>query len=91
MRKYRHARALIPDFVAEIVSPTDRYSKIYKKIALYLEDGVELIWIVDPQKRAVFVHRNGLDEFMILMSGATLTGADVLPGFEIATNTIFGE
>lgn len=82
---------LVPDFIAEVVSPNDRYSKIYKKIALYLEDGVELIWIIDPQKRTVFVHRSGLDVQLMLSSRDTHNGGDVLPGFEIEIAAIFGE
>ncbi|MBZ0289040.1 MAG: Uma2 family endonuclease, partial [Anaerolineae bacterium] len=28
-----------PDFVAEVVSPTDRYTEVYAKVAGYLRDG----------------------------------------------------
>jgi Uma2 family endonuclease len=40
--------ALVPDFVIEVVSPTDKVSELDEKIDAYLADGVRLIWTVDP-------------------------------------------
>jgi Uma2 family endonuclease len=81
--------ALVPDLVVEIVSPTDRYTDINKKIEQYLEDGVPLAWVLDPQRRAVAVHEAGKAQATKFMVGQTLTGGEVIPGFEIAVSSIF--
>ncbi|MEO8396851.1 MAG: Uma2 family endonuclease [Chloroflexota bacterium] len=42
---------LVPDIVIDIVSPTDQYSEISRRVKRYLSDGVPLILIVDPETR----------------------------------------
>jgi Uma2 family endonuclease len=81
--------ALVPDFVIEIVSPNDRYSDINTKVEHYLADGVKLVWVVDPQRKAIAVHEAGKAQSTIFTSGQTLTGGDVIPGFELAVDRIF--
>ncbi len=81
--------ALVPDFVVEIVSPNDRYSDINTKVERYLADGVQLVWVVDPQRRAVAVHEKGKAQSTTVGAGQTLGGGEVIPGFEIAVDRIF--
>jgi Uma2 family endonuclease len=81
--------ALVPDLVVEIVSPTDRYTDINKKIERYLEDGIPLAWVLDPQRRAVTVHEKGKAQATTFSAGQILTGGEVIPGFEIAVSSIF--
>jgi Uma2 family endonuclease len=69
-----------PDLAVEVVSPSDHFSRINRKIREYLDKGVRLIWIVDPEDRTVTVYRTG-QESTILTESQTLDGADVLPGF----------
>src|SRR5260370_1219323 len=65
---------VVPDLVVEIVSPTDRYSNVYRKIESYFELGVQIIWLVDPLRKKVRVHRAGKDHESILGEEAPLTG-----------------
>jgi Uma2 family endonuclease len=74
---------LIPDLVVEIVSPTDRFSKVSEKVARYLRDGMKLIWVLDPQQRTVTIYAAGSNQQTILSGGDIPTGADVISGFEI--------
>jgi len=46
-----------PDVVFEVVSPNDRYSEIEAKTREYLRAGTLAVVIVDPQTRAVRIHR----------------------------------
>jgi Uma2 family endonuclease len=80
---------IVPELAIEIVSPTDRYSEVYKKIERYFERGVLIIWLIDPQRKKVSVHRAGADQQTILGENGTLTGCDLLPGFEIAVKSLF--
>ncbi|MDX2141580.1 MAG: Uma2 family endonuclease [Chloroflexota bacterium] len=73
---------IVPDFVAEIVSPNDKYSAIHQKVDLYLQDGVRMIWVIDPQRRKATVYMPGQPPLMVADSDL-LRGGDVMPGFEI--------
>ncbi len=79
---------LVPDLIVEIVSPTDRFTDVYAKVAAYLRDGVRLIWIIDLQRKLVIVFQKDKPE--ISLSGDDkLTGGDVIPGFEVTVRTLF--
>lgn len=56
---------VVPDFVAEIVSPNDKVSELDKKIDAYLADGVRLIWVIDPQRRKAVVYAPDLEQPII--------------------------
>lgn len=85
-----HPLALVPDFVIEVISPNDRFSDIDEKIDAYLQDGVQLIWIIDPQRRKVIVHAPDMEQPHYVVGDATLSAGDVIPGFEIALSKLFG-
>lgn len=48
-----------PDFAIEVLSPDDRAARVLDRVQFYLRAGVELVWIVDPESRTVFVYRPG--------------------------------
>jgi len=77
-----------PDLVVEIRSPGDRQSEILAKVHDYLARGVRLVWVVDPKKRTVAVHRPGADP-ETLGADDTLDGGDVVAGFSCAVLRIF--
>jgi Uma2 family endonuclease len=78
---------LPPDLAVEIVSPNDTYSKVTDKVDLYLEDGVRLVWVIDPQRSKVTVYT--ADEQTTLGEDDSLSGGEALPGFEITIRTLF--
>ena len=78
---------IVPDLVVEVISHNDRYVDVDAKVELYLEDGVEIIWVVDPKQKAVIVR--GRDSYQKLKVGDVLTGGNVIPGFELAVAKIF--
>jgi Uma2 family endonuclease len=80
---------LVPDLCVEIVSPSENYTDVNAKVALYFEDGVKIVWIIDPQQRTIAIYERGSDQFTLLGQDRTLSGGDVLPGFEIALADIF--
>jgi Uma2 family endonuclease len=82
---------LVPDLVAEIVSPTDNLNDVDRKIDAYLADGVRVVWQVNPTRRKVSIHLPGSDQQTNLSGGAILTGGDLLPGFQIALAALFGD
>ena len=77
-----------PDLVAEVLSPSDVFSSVLRKVRLYLQAGVRIVWIVVPEDRSVTVFRPGVPE-IILGERETLTGDDVLPGFSCVVGGLF--
>lgn len=80
---------LVPDLVVEVVSPTDRYTKINRKVDGYLRDGVRLIWVIDMSRRTVTVHTQGSKQATTMIADETLSGGDVLPGFAVEVRALF--
>lgn len=76
------------DLLIEVVSPSDRYARIQQKVNEYLEKGVRLIWVVDPEDRSVAVFRDG-QKPKVLSENEILTGADVLPGLTCRIADLF--
>jgi Uma2 family endonuclease len=50
-----------PDFVVELVSPSDRLSKVKAKMREWMENGAALGWLIDPDTRTVYIYRPGQD------------------------------
>lgn len=80
---------LVPDLVIEVVSPNDSYSDINRRIQRYFEDGVQIVWVVDPQTRQVMIHQNGSTHPTRLEGDAVLKDSELLPGFELSFATLF--
>ena len=77
-----------PDLAVEVLSPTDRLSEALAKVAMYLEAGVSLVWLIDPRKRTATVFQQSELPETIGADGV-LDGADVLPGFTLPLATLF--
>lgn len=58
-REKRRFLHLCPDFVVELVSPSDRLSKVKAKMREWIENGATLGWLVDPDRRTVHIYRPG--------------------------------
>ncbi len=80
---------IVPDLVAEIVSPTDKTSEVDQKIAHYLEDGVRVVWVIEPTGQTVTIHTAGSKQLTRLTADDTLSGGEVIPGFEVAIARLF--
>ena len=84
----RHFPHLAPDLVVEVLSPTDRASDVLAKVAMYLDAGVPLIWLVDPDERTVTVLAANMAP-VTLHAGDTLDGGEVLPELQISVADLF--
>ena len=83
---------LVPDFVIELVSPSDlknqRYEDLQAKMQEYLDNGVKLGWLIEPSAKIIEIYRSG-QQVEILNNPQTLSGEDVLPGFILDLSEIF--
>lgn len=82
--------AVSPDFVAEIVSPSDRSRDVVAKAHEYLEAGVKMIWLVNPQDQMVTIFEPEKPPYTLTRDDE-LTGGDVLPDFTLPLSTLFQE
>lgn len=81
---------LCPNFVIELRSPTDDLATLQTKMQEYLDNGCELGWLIDPQRRLVEVYCLGQSVESLPFSAA-LSGGSILPGFELDLQSIFPE
>jgi Uma2 family endonuclease len=79
---------VIPDLVVEVLSPNDRMTEIGRKIGEYFENGVPIVWLVDPRRQSVTVYRS-LTDTERLDIDATITAEPVLPGFSATVRSFF--
>ena len=78
----------VPDFVAEIRSPSDTLAEFNAKIRMWLEFGVRLVLAIFPDTRTARVHRPD-GSTLDLAYDDTLDGGDVIPGFTCQLCDIF--
>jgi Uma2 family endonuclease len=50
---------LCPDFVIEVSSPSDRLEDLQAKMREWIEQGVQLGWLIEPDSQIVEVHAPG--------------------------------
>ncbi len=82
--------AVVPDLVAEVISPTDECREIERKEAGYRRVAVPMIWWIDPAKELAWIHRLGRPIEHLDRTGV-LDGGSVVPGFALALADAFAE
>ncbi len=79
---------LCPDFAVELRSANDRLSDVQDKMAEYIDNGLRLGWLINPQGGTVEIYRpDQAVETLPLLS--TLSGEPVLSGFSVNLAEIF--
>ena len=79
---------VVPDFVIELRSITDRLSAVRAKMTEYQRLGVSLGLLVNPQDGKVEIYRLG-QAVEVLESPLSITCEDVMPGFELSMSGIW--
>ena len=75
---------LVPDFVIELVSPSDTLSKQTAKMEEYAANGVRLGWLIIPAAREIHVYRPHQSEPEVHVAPLTLEAdPGVLPDFKL--------
>ena len=79
---------LCPDFVVELLSPSDSLKVAQEKMREYIDNGVRLGWLINRKSQQVGIYRQG-QEVEVLESPVTLSGEDVLQGFILNIEAIW--
>ncbi len=77
-----------PDLAAEVVSPNDTVREISGKVFEYLDAGTRMVWVVDPDNRAITVY-GSRTKVVVLTEHDKLDGGDILPDFSVSIREIF--
>ncbi len=79
---------LCPDFVIELLSPSDSLRMAQEKMQEYRDNSTRLGWLINRKARQVEIYR--LDqEVEVLQSPTNLSGERVLPGFVLDVQPIW--
>ena len=68
---------LVPDFVLELMSPSDNLEQIQNKMQEYIDNGAKLGWLINPQQMQVEIYRPGQSKD-VLSKPNSLSGEDVM-------------
>jgi Uma2 family endonuclease len=79
---------IAPDFVLELMSPTDSLQETQKKMQEYMDAGVKLGWLIDIKTNRVEIYRQGKETEILQLPGS-LSGEDILPGFILDLKTVW--
>jgi Uma2 family endonuclease len=77
-----------PVLAVEVLSPNDKPGRVINIIFDYLNNGVRVVWLVDPPERTVEVFRPG-QRAQRLTEADELVGDPELPGFRAAVRDLF--
>lgn len=83
----KHPLKVVPALVVEVLSPRNTAREMSRKIQQYRDAGVELIWVIDPEKCEVDIHSSL--PLRTLTQGDTLGDDKILPGLCIPVSMIF--
>lgn len=79
---------LCPDFVIELRSESDRLEPLREKMRMWIENGAELGWLIDAERRVVEIYRRGR-EVEVLESPVSASGDGPVVGFELVMDRIW--
>ena len=79
---------VVPDLVVEVLSPNDLASRVNSKVDEWLDAGVRLVWVIDPDTKTVHEYT---------LAGPTrryrrtdvLSGGAILPHFSLPLADLF--
>ena len=77
-----------PILAVEVISPSDTNDHIHERVALLLEAGVKIVWLVDPKDQSVRVRRKG-GRSQTFEDTDELTAEPELPGFRVPVASLF--
>ena len=78
----------IPTLVIEVLSPTDRMTKVNRRIGRFIKWGVPLVWLIDPEEQTVTIYRpDCVPE--VLEKDEELTGGEILSDFRYRVADFF--
>lgn len=82
---------VVPEFVVEIRSATDKEPSLYAKMEEWIENGALLGWLIDPILEQARVYRADGSISVIKSFDEVLSGEQMLPGFSFGLQSLKSE
>jgi len=79
---------ITPDFITEVMSPSDDLKQLQYKMQKWIENGVKLGWLIDTKNQTTFIYRADGTISKVTGFDKVLSGEDVLQGFEFDLNVL---
>jgi len=78
----------LPRLAVEVLSPEDRPGRTLRRVSQFLQKGIPLVWVVDPEDLDVTVYRPGREPY-VLGEHDEITGEEVIPDFRCRVADVF--
>jgi Uma2 family endonuclease len=82
-KQRRQFPPVCPEFIVEVMSPSDRLRAAKEKMDTWMRGGVELGWLIDADHETVYIYRQGQKEAEKRTGIAKLAGEGPVVGFEL--------
>jgi Uma2 family endonuclease len=79
---------IVPEIVAEVLSPNERPGRIHRKLKHYFQAGVKEVWMIDPESREAEIW-TGANLPAESLTGAAAITSPLLPGFALPLEELF--
>jgi Uma2 family endonuclease len=79
---------ICPDFIIEVRSKSDRLQTLEAKMEMWIANGAQLAWLIDPERKAVAIYRPGQSP-ELLHEPTSVQGTGPIAGFELLTSRIW--
>ena len=92
VRAFKKWAPEMPDIAVEVHSPSNSLAELQRKAAIFLQHGTQLVWIIIPDTQTAEVctlDENGEIQTESIAADGSLSGQDVLPGFELKLAQLF--
>ncbi|MFC1759022.1 Uma2 family endonuclease [Planctomycetota bacterium] len=77
-----------PDFVAEVTSPNDRFSRVESKALAWLDAGTKLVLLVDPESQNIHAYKSRHD-IHVHESGETIDCTNAVKKWTLEVERVF--
>ncbi len=79
---------ICPEFVIELRSPSDNLADLQAKMEMWIANGAEVAWLIDPLEKAVVIYRPG-EQPEVLAQPTSVQGTGPIAGFELVLARIW--
>jgi Uma2 family endonuclease len=77
-----------PEFIYELITPSDNLKYTQQKMLKWMENGCELAWLIIPEKQEAHIYRSNGSIEILQGFDKKLSGENVLPGFALDLNLL---